>query len=457
MRKYVPICILFLTLLHGCTPSKNYDLVITNVKVLDVKTGKISDNQTILILNGRIEGIASGFNSYKSNETIDANGKLITPSFIDTHIHPTDVFGDYENAPKFLVKDSLDFFRKKLSDEYLQHGTTTVLTMGQPENWLKSLTQWQKTPDPNYVDFYLCGGALISKDNRVPYIAHTELVTPEKARQKIIYYHNLGLKHLKLYFRLKEPEFSVCYKTADSLKMNVYGHIGDFNPEYLTMHHTLNVGLTNYEHIATISNSIITTDADWEKLNKQFSKNFGELNTEARMLEFFLEQFRFIDENKKSEMEIFTNNLAKKKATFSTTIHRIYEQFEPTYFTTPKDSTLSIKQLERCKENFAILMKYTKRMQNKGIEIRLGSDMPNGGKVNISELIILNKYGFSVLEIFKIASYNGAKAMGIEHETGSVEKGKKANLILWDKNPFENPQNFIGKMTIIKEGEIVKK
>ncbi|MBL8000306.1 MAG: amidohydrolase family protein, partial [Candidatus Kapabacteria bacterium] len=81
---------------------------------------------------------------------------------------------------------------------------------------------------------------------------------------------------------------------------------------------------------------------------------------------------------------------------------------------------------------------------------------PNGGKVNISELIILSKYGFSVLEIFKIASYNGAKAMGIENETGSVEKGKKANLIVWDKNPFENTRNFIGKMTIIKDGKIVK-
>ena len=298
--------------------------------------------------------------------------------------------------------------------------------MGQPENWLKSLIGWQKKPNPNFVDFYLCGGALISKDNRVPYIGHTELVTPEKARKKIVEYHNLGLKHIKLYFRLKEPEFSVCYKTASSLKMKIYGHIGDFNPEYLTMNHTLNVGLTNYEHIATIANSIIITDADWEKLNKQFNDNFGELNTEARMLEFFLEQFRFIDENKKPEINNFINSLALKKGTFSTTIHRIYEQFEPTYFTTPKDTTLSEKQLERCKENFAILMKYTKMMYNKGIEIRLGSDMPSGGKVNISELIILSKYGFSVSEIFRIATYNGAKAMGLENEIGSIEKGKKA-------------------------------
>ena len=239
--------------------------------------------------------------------------------------------------------------------------------------------------------------------------------------------------------------------------MSIYGHIGDSNPEYLTMKHTLNVGLTNYEHIATLPNSVITTDVDWEKLNKQFNENFGELNSEARMLEFFLEQFRFIDDNKKSEIDNFINSLANKKATFSTTIHRIYEQFEPTYFTSPKDTTLSVKQQKRCKENFAILMKYTKIMFNKGIEIRLGSDMPNGGKVNISELIILSKYGFSISEIFKISSYNGSKAMSIDNDTGSIEKSKKANLIIWDKSPFENSQNFNGKITIIKDGKIVER
>ncbi|MGL4598798.1 MAG: amidohydrolase family protein [Bacteroidia bacterium] len=444
-------------ILFSCKPSKNYDLVITNAKIIDVKTGSVMDNQTILILNGIIEDVVSNSTSYQSKETIDAKGKLVSPSFVDTHIHPTDVFGDYENAPEFLAKDSLDFFRQELSDAYLPFGTTTVLTMGQPENWLNALAEWQKKPTADDVDFYLSGGALISKDNRTPYIGHTEVVTPEEARQKILTYHKLGLKHLKLYFRLKEPEFSTCYKTADSLKMKTFGHIGDFNPAYLTMKHTLNVGLINYEHIATIPNSIITTDADWEKLDKQFNENFGEINTEARMLEFFLEQFRFIEENKKAEMNDFINTLANKNATFSTTIHRIYEQLEPTYFTNPLDTTLSKKQHERCMENFALMMKYTRQMHNKGIEIRLGSDMANGGKVNVSELIILSKYGFTVSEIFKIASYNGAKAIGLENEMGSIEKGKKANLILWDQNPFDNLLYFSSKMTVVKDGKVYRK
>lgn len=260
---------------------------------------------------------------------------------------------------------------------------------------------------------------------------------------------------MKLYHRLKEPEFSTILKVADSLDINVYGHIGDFSPEYLIIPQTLEKGLKNYEHLALIPHSIITSDEDWEKLNKQFKENLGELNTESKLIEFFLEQYRFIKENKNEEMQTFIQNLKLHNATFSTTLHRLYEQIEPTFFTQRKDTSLTEKQIERCKENFAIMMNYVKQIHDSGIEIRLGSDMPNGGKVNISELIILSKYGFETADIFKIASYNGAKAIGIENETGSLDIGKKANFIIWKKNPFENPQNFISEKIVVKDGIIL--
>lgn len=445
---------LIILLLFSCQAQKKYDLAITNAKILDVKTGEISSYKTLLILNGKIEAISDNEN-HKAKEIIDAKGKLITPSFIDPHIHPTDVFGDYEKAPKTLHKDSLQVLRKKLSDEYLPFGTTTVMTMGQPESWVKDFLQWQNNPDPQNVDFIVCGGALISKDNRTPYIGHTEVTSPKLAQQKMLEYHSLGVRHVKLYHRLKEPEFSTVIKIADSLNIKTYGHIGDFSPEYLIIPQTLEKGLKNYEHLALIPNSIITNDNDWAKLDAQFKENFGELNTESRLIEFFLEQYRFIKENKNAEMQVFIKNLKQNNATFSTTLHRLYEQIEPTFFTQRKDTSLTEKQIERCRENFEIMMNYVKQIHNSGIEIRLGSDMPNGGKANLSELILLSKYGFKTADIFEIASYNGAKAIGIGNETGSLDVGKKANLIIWKKNPFENPLHFISEKIIIKDGVIL--
>ncbi|NQX40518.1 Amidohydrolase family protein [Pedobacter steynii] len=447
---------LLLSLASAFGQNRQYDLIITNAQVLDVRTGIITKDQNILIHNGRIEKLTDGSNVYSAKRAIDAKGKLVTPAFIDTHIHPTDVFGDYKKAPAFLAKDALKNLRKKLSDEYLPFGTTTVLTMGQPENWLAPLLSWQKNQNASYTDLYISGGALISKEKRTPYIAHTTVETPESAKQKILEYHRKGIHRVKLYYRLQRPEFITAYKIADSLGMGIYGHISDFSSDYLTINETLAIGLINYEHLAAIPNTIITSETDKTQFDKQFKAHFGEINTEARFLECYLEQFRFIEENKPAEMDAFIVALAQKKATFSTTIHRLYEQFQPTYYTRPADILLTEDQTKRCLQNFSILMKYAKKMQDKGIEIRLGSDGPNGGKVNISELILFCKYGFSVADAFKIATINGAKAINIDQETGTLEKGKLANLLIWDKSPFDDYHNFSLSKTVIKNGKIYR-
>ncbi|HET6227714.1 MAG TPA: amidohydrolase family protein [Bacteroidia bacterium] len=452
MKKLLSI-IITLALLNGCKTKNPYDLAITNASVLDVRTGQVLKNKNIFIRKSIIENISD--EAFESKNTIDANGKLVTPGLIDTHIHPTDVFGDYERAPLFLPKDSLDILRKQLSDEYLRYGTTTVMTMGQPENWLKQMMGWTQ-PKSNCVDFMMSAGAFVSKENRTPYIAHTLASSPMEARKKILDAYALGIRHLKIYSRIREPEFSTVFKVADSLGMIIYGHIGDFNPEFIKMPYALTKGVRNFEHLITIQNSVLNED-DWKLVNESFQKNYGEMDSEAKVIAYFLEQVRYAKEHRSAEMNALIKTLAANKTTFSTTLHRLYYQFSPTCFTAkPTDTVATPQQLQRSMDNFVILMQYAKQMQGSGIEIRLGSDMPQGGKVNISELIIFAQYGFDVASIFKIATYNGAKALGIADKVGSVETDKKANLIIWERNPFEDYLNFNSNITVIKDGEVYK-
>jgi hypothetical protein len=446
------LILLFLSILicFSCKQAIDCDLIITNANILDVETGNILKNKSLIISNGKIESILEDCKNYKGIRNINAEGKLVTPSFIDTHIHPTDVFGDRDKAPKKLDKNA----RKKLSDTYLPYGTTTTLILGQPEGWLGTILEWQEKPTFEFTDHYTSGGAMISKEDGEPYIGHCVLENPKNAKEKIIEYHNLGIKHIKLYYRLNNPEFETAYKTADSLNMNIFGHIGGFGLENLKINETLKLGLKKYEHLGIIPNNVLTDQNDWDKLDKQFTKHFGKLNSESRVLEYLLEQFRYLDEYKKNELNNFIDLLSKNNVSFSTTLHYLYQQFQPTYFTKPSDTDLTPEQTNRCIENFEILMKYAKKMHDKGIKIRLGSDTKNGGKANISELILMSKYGFSVADVIKIASINGAKAINIEKEVGSLKEGKKANLIIWEKSPFDNIINFASEKTIIKEGHI---
>jgi imidazolonepropionase-like amidohydrolase len=449
MQKYI-ILFCFVLLLFGCKQDKVHDLAIKNVKVLNVLTGEIQSNKTILIYNGKINQIINADQSFKAKENIDGNNKLVTPSFIDAHIHPTDILGDYDNAPKTLHTDSLAVYRKRISDTYLLYGVTTVLTMGQPENWLNSMLQWQIKPNDSLVDFYLSGGAMISKDNRVPYIGHVEVTSPQLARQKVIEYHNKGVKYIKIYWRMKEPEFSTVVKVADSLKMPIFGHIGDMSQEYLPISYALNNGIKNIEHITVLGNNFFTTQKEREDFTNSFVKQFGALNSEPKIIQYFLEQFRHIEDNKQKEKAAFIKLMVNKKATLSTTIFRVYDQVINT------DTSVSKVQLERNLANFQLLMNFAKELHDKGIELRIATDMPTGGKVLFSELVILSKYGFSVADIFKIATINGAKAMQLENEIGSIDVGKKANLLIWSKNPFDNSENFEQPKIVLKNGIQIK-
>lgn len=449
------LLLVFFAFITGCKPDKTYDLAIKNVTVLDVQTGVLQANKTILITNGIIEQIISADKDFISKEVIEGNNKLVTPSFIDTHIHPSDVLGDYENAPKTLDKDSLSIYRKRLSDVYLPYGVTTVLSMGQSDKWLDPTLQWQNNSVDSLVDYYIAGGALISKDNREPYFAHTEVTSPQLARKKITQYHNKGLKYVKIYYRLKEPEFTTVIKTADSLNMKLFGHIGDFDTDYLAIDYALQKGINNFEHIPLIGNNFFKSQQERDSFDTQFVQNFGEFNSEIRLIEYFLDQFRFIEENKRNEKASFLNTLAKEKITISTTIHRLYEQIAPTYFTTPNDSLMTKSEAEKNLHNFKLMMDFAKQLHDNGVELRIGTDMPNGGKVLISELIILANYGFSIADVFKIATINGAKALQLDTQTGSIDIGKKANIIIWSESPFDNINNFSKPIKVIKDGRLL--
>lgn len=440
-------------LLLSCKPI--YDLQITHANVFATKEGIVLNNKTILVKADTIVAVIDSKESAKAKKTINASGKLVTPGMIDTHIHPMHFFGDYDKAPTYLAEDSLNYFRKRFSDNYLPYGVTSVLIMGQPETWLKPITNWSSHPLPNFTNIYTTGGALISKEERKPYIGHITVASPAAARQKVLDYYNLGIRHLKLYWRLRRPEFEAAYKTADSLGMQVYGHIDN---GIMNMDTTLALGLKNYEHVFTILHSIAFTEEDEKKIVAELEAVYGKGKLESiPSVEGVLNEARFMIENKSAALDSLITRLAKGGATFSTTIHLGAEKFGLTYFANPNnkpDPGLSKEKMQRNKDNFSALMQIAKKVQDKGIKIRIGTDVPNGGKAALSEQLLLSEYGFSIPAIIQISTLNGAIALNMEAKYGSIEKGKKADLIIYDKSPFDNYRNFLSSRTIVKDGVV---
>jgi len=71
-----------------------------------------------------------------------------------------------------------------------------------------------------------------------------------------------------------------------------------------------------------------------------------------------------------------------------------------------------------------------------GVPIALATDCNPGTSPIVSPLAVMNfactLFGLTPLEALRGVTINAARALGMRHETGSLERGKRADLALWD-------------------------
>jgi hypothetical protein len=104
------------------------------------------------------------------------------------------------------------------------------------------------------------------------------------------------------------------------------------------------------------------------------------------------------------------------------------------------------------KENYRLWMTFVNEYKNRGGRVTAGSDsgfiFQLYGFAYIRELELLREAGFHPLEVIRSATLYGAEALGVDHDLGSVEVGKLADLIINDKNPLQNLQCLYGTVAI---------
>ncbi len=94
------------------------------------------------------------------------------------------------------------------------------------------------------------------------------------------------------------------------------------------------------------------------------------------------------------------------------------------------------------KRNFQRWMTFLNDYKNHGGRVTTGSDSGYIYKLYgfgyIRELELLQEAGFHPLEVLKAATLNGAEALGMDDEIGSIAIGKKADLVVVRENPIAN-------------------
>lgn len=86
-HRFVVKCVLFLCLIAGSAYAQ--DTVIKAGHLFDSRTGKVLDNQIIIIRNGRIQQVGAGLKYSPDDNVIDLSHSWVLPGLMDCHVHIT--------------------------------------------------------------------------------------------------------------------------------------------------------------------------------------------------------------------------------------------------------------------------------------------------------------------------------------------------------------------------------
>ena len=461
---------------HSCgsslqSDSKNtdnqYDLVIQDVKIFDSKNKSVLDSKTILIAGDSIIGIVDNSHKVLAKKRIEGKGRIVVPGFIDTHMHLGQIYGDGTNGHQEVLKSD-DSFHRVLSDQFMSYGTTTILDMGHYEKWMDVSLRWQKNREPSYPNLFITSMKLISSGDEWPYTydGFKQIMSEENARETVKKYAQMGIKYVKLYKLLREPEIKAVVDEAKNQKMIVFAHTDN---NIATIPQAMALGGYDFEHFFTLVPSVLNMEEHWPKVKEKYDLNeTGSIDEYAGKMCFF---FKYIRDNPNlsNAKTKLLEKMAQEKVTISTAIHPIASAAGLNYpgsysswnsFPMRKSAFLpnyNDKNKRKLKVAFADMMQVLKEAHDIGVKIRIGTDCRYGGKAMLSELMLMAEANFEMGDILQIATWNGAEAMDILHDYGSIEKGKKADLVLFDKNPFVDYKNLIAEKTVIKGGKIFVK
>lgn len=94
------------------------------------------------------------------------------------------------------------------------------------------------------------------------------------------------------------------------------------------------------------------------------------------------------------------------------------------------------------------------RLSQQGVNVQIGAHGQREGLAAHWEMWSLAQGGMAPLDILRAGSLNGAKALGMDRDLGSLEVGKLADMVVLNANPLENIRNTTAIAYTVANGRV---
>ncbi len=386
-------------------PSLAQTVVFRDVNVISMTSPKV-EKKTVVVSDGKIGSILDEGAMVKLPEgstVVDGSGKYLMPGLAEMHGHIPP-----PNAPGGLLSDVLAL--------YLANGITTVRGM-LGHNGQLNLREWAKTGKIVSPNLYVAG----------PSFNGQSINSPQEAIDKVKQQKEEGWDLLKIHPGLTREEYDAMAKTAKKEGIRFAGHV----PESVGLLHAIEMGHETFDHI----------DGYTEYLNADKGP---------------------VDEKKLA-------SIVKKSKAAGVWIVPTSALWAVLYNATPLDTLQKYPELKYVPENAvatwskmyqdrskqipaevskniaANRTKILRALHEGGVKILMGTDAPQQFSVPgfslHRELLFMRDAGMSNYEILKSGTVNVGQYFAKQDSFGTIESGKRADLVLLNANPLDDITN----------------
>lgn len=406
-------------------------VLFRKVRVFDSRNARLLDPADVYVQGGRIAALYEPGSTPRGKVTeIDGGGRVLCPALFDMHTH--------ESAWNAALQ--------------IAGGVTTGRDMGNDNATLAALSADIDRGDvigPRIVPAgYIEGQSSFSSPGGIV------VADLQQARDAVDWYAQHGYRQIKIYnsFRPEWVEPTAAY--AHQRGLRVSGHI----PAFMRAEEAVRAGYDEIQHINQVMLNFLVGPKDDTRTLARFylmTDHAHELDLDSGRVQDFLrllkERGTVIDTTLGTFEAMFVQRQGEMNPSFAPIADHVPFGRQRAWRTNSMNVT--DRNAATYRASWERVLEFVGRMHEAGIPFVAGTDEIAGFTLH-RELELYVQAGLTPAEALQVATWNGALYSGLSSELGTIERGKKADLILIDGDPTRNISDIRRISLVMKEGVV---
>ena len=420
-------------------------IALTHARVIDGLGHAPLENRTVVLRDGKIESIVPAASAHVPAGAVvrDLTGKSLLPGLVMVHEHL--FYSSLAGGPFHVNEMEYSFPRM-----YLAAGVTSARTTGSMEPYtdleLKARIDDGRAFGPKLyltAPYFDGAGTGITQLHAVP--------TPAAATRMVNYWADEGFTSIKVYMNLPQDVMAATITSAHQRGLQVTGHIGK-----VSYREAADLGIDNLEHGFMAMSDLIPGrkpgDAGNALGNYKVLENLDPASPGINdLIKLLIDRHVTLT----STLAIFETFTPGRRVAGKAELDALAPPLRESYLT--RWSAINVANSEMMKKAFAKDLLLEAKFYRAGGTLVVGTD-PTGyggclaGYGNWRAIELLVEAGLTPLEAIEVATHNGAKLLKIDAQTGSIEVGKAADLIVVNGDPSKTISDLRKAETVFKDG-----